>query len=489
MMHGDKRSFRGTIVRLGAPSRLALLVVAFIGHARAADAPAAKLETVAVIVDKAEVKAGDKVVATVEKGRMFGVIERRGDLVEIQVCVGNDVLRGTLPTSAVKFLTDDDIDLAAEWLKMAKDLNPNLDVAACRAKLDALIDRVAAAAAAGETPREKARLIGVQLFEREGFTKKVDVKTPDRLLHLKQGDCFGFSFLYLCIGQRLRMPLCLVAAPDHVFVRCEARGEGFNIETTQKGKLHDTDDYLRERLGAQPFSQVGGTHLASLPVPSALGHLFFGWGKLLSDMGNPAKACDRCARAVEINPRLAEAYVNWGIALAALGKAPEACQKYAKAVDINPRFAEAYTNWGVQLEAMNKTPDACVKYAKAVEINPQYARAYYCWGCALATVGKAPEACGKYAKAVEINPRLWEAYSNWGAALAAVGRHEEACEKFAKAVESNPRLAKAYYGWGAALVFLGKAAEAMEKLEKAAELDPALKPKVEELRKELVDKK
>ncbi len=451
--------------------------------------PEARLETVAVIEDHADVKAGDKVVATVEKGRRFGVIERRGDLVEVQVCVGTDILRGTLPASAVKLLTDADVDIAAEWLKMAKDLDPKLDVAAYRAKLDALIDRVAAAAAAGKTPRDRARLIGVHLFEREGFSPHEGINTPERVLDLKQGDCSGFSFLYLCIGQRLRMPLCLVAAPVHAFVRYEDRSERFNIETTQKGRLHDTDDYLRESLGAQRFSQVGGTHLASLPVPSALGVLFFAWGAALWEMRKPAEACEKFAKAVEINPRCAEAYYNWGWALDEMGKLAEACDRYAKAVEINPRHAEAHYNWGNALQRMGKPAEACEKFAKAVEISPRLAEAYSNWGCALDDMGKRAEACEKFARAVEINPRLAEAYYNWGNALGRMGKPAEACEKFAKAVEINPRLAEAYAGWGWALGKMGKTAEAIEKLDKAVELDPALKPKVEELRKRILDAK
>jgi len=217
---------------------LSLLVVVLLSvqgcALEAKDAPAPALETVAVVADQTPVKAGDKVVATVEKGRRFGVLARRGDGVEVQVCVGNDIVRGTLPTSAVKFLTDADVDLAAEWLKMAKDLNPKLDLPAYRAKLDALVDRVAAAAAAGKTPREQARLIGVQLFQREKLIHAGSQKRLDLLLDVALGDCFSFSLLYLCIGQRLGMPLCLVAAPKHAFVRYEARGERFNIETTEE---------------------------------------------------------------------------------------------------------------------------------------------------------------------------------------------------------------------------------------------------------------
>jgi tetratricopeptide (TPR) repeat protein len=355
---------------------------------------------------------------------------------------------------------------------MAKGLDPKLDVAAYRAKLDALIERVAAAAAAGKTPREKAQLIGVQIFEREGLTNKEGVKRPDRLLDLKQGDCFGFSFLYLCIGQRLRMPLGLVTAPEHVFVRYEDCNERFNVETTEKGELHDTDDYLREHVGAQRFSQVGGTDLASLPVPRALGDLFSNWGAALGEMGKLAEACEKFAKALEINPREAKAYYNWGNALAVMGKPAEACEQFAKAVEINPRYATAYSNWGNALTAMGKQAEACEKYAKAVEINPRLAEAYCNWGAALAAMGKAPEACEKYAKAVEINPRHAGAYTNWGNALQAMGKQAEACEKHAKAVEINPRDAEAYSNWGSALNDMGKPAEACEKCAKAVEINP-----------------
>jgi len=264
--------------------------------------PETKLETVAVVSDRAPVKAGDKVVTTVEKGRMFGVIERRGDQVEIQVCVGTDIRRGSLHTSHVKFLTDDDVDLATEWLKMAKDLDPKLDLPACKAKLDALVERLAAAAAPGETPREKARLIGVQLFKRERFSFQDGVKWPERLLDLKRGDCFGLSFLYLCVARRLKMPLYLVLAPEHAFVRYEDGRERFNMETTRKGTLHDRDDYLEEHIGAHLFSQVGGMHLLSLPSPRALGGVFGVWGLALAKMGKPAEACEKIAKAVEIEP-------------------------------------------------------------------------------------------------------------------------------------------------------------------------------------------
>ena len=81
-----------------------------------------------------------------------------------------------------------------------------------------------------------------------------------------------------------------------------------------------------------------------------------------------------------------------------------------------------------------------------------------------------------------------DAYNKSGIALAKMGKHAEACEKFAKATEIAPRFAWACGNWGIALAELGKRSEAEEKWSKAVELNPALKPQIEEMRKQLLGK-
>jgi len=102
----------------------------------------------------------------------------------------------------------------------------------------------------------------------------------------------------------------------------------------------------------------------------------------------------------------AAAYNNSGIALAKMGKNAEACEKYAKAVEIDPRDAVAYYNWGNALYKMGKPAEACEKYAKAVEIDPRYAVAHFNWGWALGKMGKTAEAIEKLDKAAALDPSL-----------------------------------------------------------------------------------
>ncbi len=327
-----------------------------------------------------------------------------------------------------------DVDLAAEWLKMAKDLNPKLDAAECRAKLDALVERAAAAAAPGKTPREKARLLAGHLFGPEGISFRAGGKTPDQFLALKRGDsarlsflalkggdCVGLSFLYLCVARRLQMPLFLVLSPEHAFVRYDDGRERFNIETTLRGAIRDKDDDILNAPDGSKRPFVGGLHLASLTPPQALGALLRAWGTELGEKGRHSDACAKFAKAVELCPRYAEAYANWGVALLNLGRPAEACAKFAKAAEINPRDTGVHRNWAM----------------------------------ALADLGKPAEACSEFAKAADIKPLDEQAFLSWAAALARTGRP----------------------------------AEAIEKLDRAAELNPALKPKLPELRKELLEKR
>ena len=66
----------------------------------------------------------------------------------------------------------------------------------------------------------------------------------------------------------------------------------------------------------------------------------------------------------------AAAYNNSGIALAKMGKHAEACEKFAKAVEIDPRFATAYFDWGWALVRMGKTAEAIEKFDKAAALDP-----------------------------------------------------------------------------------------------------------------------
>jgi tetratricopeptide (TPR) repeat protein len=500
---GQVRLYRRTTVLHAGTAA----VLAFLGLAAVAPEPS---ETVVVVAEGASVRLGNRVVAAVGKGRWLGVLGRGPEGVEVQVCVGTELRGGWVEARHVAVLADASVDLAAEALEIARILRPELDVAAARVSLDALIERVAAEAAGGATPREKARRVGSALFEREGFAAG-EPHTLDAVLDQHRGNCLGLSLLYLCVARKLGIPAHLVTAPKHVLVQWGAGQDRVYIETTRNGSLHESLGYLAEHLGQQQAGEAGGIHLAPLSAAQAVGVLlkeagrtfrdaakydeafrlyaraieinprhadaYVGFGAALIGLGENAAACEPCATAARLNPRDPEAHCYWGVALRRLRRHADACERYARAVALRPRFDKAWCNWGVALERMGIYAQACEKHARAVAINPQNQDALYNWGVSLARLKRYAEACEKFARAVELKPRDASARFYWGVALHQLGRDEAACEKFAAVVALAPRFAPAYRAWAAALAQMGKEAEAAGKLERATQLEREGQPK------------
>jgi len=359
------------------------------------------LETIEVIADQAPVTLANTVLVRVGRGRWFGVRERKKDSFGIQFFGGRNLRRGWIHARYARVLRDDDVDLALEALKIAKEVNPRVDAAAYKAQVDALADRVAAAASRANRAKHRARLMGAQLFGRERFRYHKGLRTLDIVLDERKGNCLGLSLLYLCAAERLKMPIRMLAVPRHVLVRYDDGREQFNIEPGMMGMVFVNDSYMRWRYGPP-----AGINWSVLSKPQTVAVLSSDLGVILARKREFAEAAKRFARAVEINPNYGEAYYNWGVALVATNRPALACDKFARATQIHPRFAEAYYNWGNALAAMGQPSWACRKFATAVECKPRCAEAYYNWGIVLLNTGREGEAAEKFRRAVALAPNL-----------------------------------------------------------------------------------
>jgi len=58
------------------------------------------------------------------------------------------------------------------------------------------------------------------------------------------------------------------------------------------------------------------------------------------------KAIREYTKAIEINPKFADAYNNRGNAYGEKGQYDQAIRDYTKAIEVNPKYAEAYDNRG-----------------------------------------------------------------------------------------------------------------------------------------------
>jgi tetratricopeptide (TPR) repeat protein len=106
---------------------------------------------------------------------------------------------------------------------------------------------------ANASPEEKIIAMNTFIFNEMGFrfpphslyAKAVDLYTfLPSVLDSRRGVCLGVSILYLCIAQRLALPLEMITPPGHIYVRHCSNDKVINIETTARGMHLDSKEYL-----------------------------------------------------------------------------------------------------------------------------------------------------------------------------------------------------------------------------------------------------
>jgi regulator of sirC expression with transglutaminase-like and TPR domain len=121
------------------------------------------------------------------------------------------------------------------------------------ASLDLMALQIAVRLPKNAGPIDKIREINRFIFQEMRFrfpphslyAKDIDLYTfLPSVLDNRQGVCLGVSILYLCLAQRLDLPLQIITPPGHIFVRYENGDEVINIETTARGINPPDETYL-----------------------------------------------------------------------------------------------------------------------------------------------------------------------------------------------------------------------------------------------------
>ena len=105
-------------------------------------------------------------------------------------------------------------------------------------------------------------------------------------------------------------------------------------------------------------------------------------------------------------------YFNSGVDYGRKGEYDRAIQDFTKAIQINPKDAEAYNNRGFAYEKKGEYDRAIQDFDKAIQINPKHARAYNNRGFAYEKNGEYDKAIQDYDKAIQINPKDARVYNH-----------------------------------------------------------------------------
>jgi tetratricopeptide (TPR) repeat protein len=138
------------------------------------------------------------------------------------------------------------------------------------------------------------------------------------------------------------------------------------------------------------------------------------------------------------------AYYSKAVALHYLLKYDEALRTYDKAIEINPKYADAYNNKGNVYKDLEKQEEALKCYDKAIEIDPEEGDFYYSKGNALYTFKRYDEAITTLNKAVEKDSSNIEAYEKIALTLYDQGKSEEALKSCDSALILNPKSSRLY---------------------------------------------
>ena len=142
---------------------------------------------------------------------------------------------------------------------------------------------------------------------------------------------------------------------------------------------------------------------------------------------------------------VAYAHFQLAYALTALKRTDEARTEYQKAVELDPKMAEAQLNLGLLL--LEKDPSAAVApLRKATELLPSQTRPRFLLGLALERSGDAAGATASFEAASHFDPNDAEAVTHLGALYLRNARPADAEAKFRHALEIQPQSPTALQG-------------------------------------------
>ena len=148
---------------------------------------------------------------------------------------------------------------------------------------------------------------------------------------------------------------------------------------------------------------------------------------------------------------------------------------FTKAIQLNPKLAEAYEKRALHYYYQWKYDKAIQDYTRVIELLPESAEAHRMRGVSHLKKGELERAISDFSRAVEIDPKLASAYGYRAEALRLMGMIEEALVDSTKAIHlkgDQRTIATAYRTRAKAHKELGHVEQSDADFDKSFELDP-----------------
>ncbi len=140
-------------------------------------------------------------------------------------------------------------------------------------------------------------------------------------------------------------------------------------------------------------------------------------------------------KAIETDPKYAQAYYVRGNIKDAFDDRHGAMKDYNLAVEKNPKFADAFFSRGNVKMKLQDYYGAIADYTAAIALNENYIEAYYNRGKAKQYLLAFEDAIGDCSKIIQINPKNYDAYYMRGILKISFGDIKNGCLDLSKAGE------------------------------------------------------
>ena len=166
------------------------------------------------------------------------------------------------------------------------------------------------------------------------------------------------------------------------------------------------------------------------------------------------------SRAIEMNPRYADAYVSRGKAYVAKNDPDLAISDFSAAIRIDPRHVQAFNSRGDLFRGKADNDLAVADFNDAIRLDAKNNFAYRNRGYVYGLKGDNDRAISDYGEAIRIDPRDALAHNNRGNIYLKLTKYDLAVADLSEAIRIDPSFGAAYANRGLAQEALGNAAAA-----------------------------
>lgn len=160
-------------------------------------------------------------------------------------------------------------------------------------------------------------------------------------------------------------------------------------------------------------------------------HIEFNVSELAARAEPIAKKRAQALLAAVDDGHSAAEWFEMGVDLEAV-TSPEAERAYVRALQLDPRHADAHVNLGRLLHQAGRVTDAATHYLQALRYNDKHAIAAYNLGVAMEDLGRLSEAMKAYQQATSSDPDFPDAHYNLGALFEKIGNRAAAIRHYTK---------------------------------------------------------